>query len=117
MGKKKPNEIREEVRKQMATRYKEQLEEWRKRSWNNRNLYVSTLAKLQESERENDKLRELVEQQKDWIERLMEFIDMPEEKRHDAVKKYVTERKMSEDFHALFSPYFKTLHRLSLLCQ
>lgn len=115
MAKKKPNEIREEMRKQMAAKYKEQVEELRKRSSDNWKLYADTLAKLQRSEEEKSKLKELVEQQKDWIERLMEFIDMPEEERHNAVQKYIKERKMSEDFRALFSPYFKTLHRLNLL--
>ena len=99
----------------MASRYKQEVVDLRKRSSDNWKLYAETLAKLRKSEDECSKLKELVEQQKDWIERLMEFIDMPEELRHDAVKQYAKEHKMSEDFHNLFHPYFETLNRLNLM--
>ena len=112
---KKPNEIREEVRKQMAAKYKQDVEHWK-------SMYQTTMQnfgrKCNECYRlkeENDKLKEQVEAQKEWIERLMEFVNMPDDQRHDAVKKYITERQMSEDFKNLFGPYFKTLNWLFLL--
>ena len=115
MKAKKPNEIREEVRKQMAAKYKGDVEHWK-------SMYQTTMQdfgrKCNECYRlkeENDKLKEQVEAQKEWIERLMEFVNMPDDQRGDAVKKYLTDRKMSEDFEALFGPYFKTLNRLFLL--
>ena len=105
---KKPNEIREEVRKQMAAKYKGDVEKWK-------SMYQTTMQDLGRKCNECCRLKEQVEAQKEWIERLMEFVNMPDEQRHDAVKKYITERQMSEDFKNLFGPYFKTLNRLFLL--
>ena len=53
--------------------------------------------------------------QKEWIERLMEFVNMPDEQRSKAVKEYVENKRMSEEFRELFSPYFETLNRLNIL--
>lgn len=108
MKAKKPNEIREEVRKQMAAKYKQDLDALKQ-------SYIAAKNELGVVKEENLKLKEQIEAQKDWIERLMEFIDMPEEERHGAVKKYLHDRKITEDFNAMFGPYFKVLHRLSLL--
>ena len=103
---KKPNEIREEVRKQMAAKYKQDVEHWR-------DMYHTTMCyQLRD---ENIKLKEQVDAQKDWIERLMQFMDMPDEQRSKAVKEYVENKRMSEEFLELFSPYFETLNRLNIL--
>ena len=66
-------------------------------------------------ENENALLKEKVAAQQEWIERLMEFVNMPDEKRGAAVKEYVENRKMSEQFRELFSPYFDALNRLNIL--
>ena len=112
---KKPNEIREEVRKQMAAKYKQDVEHWRE-------MYHMTMQKLghkcnecYQLRDENIKLKEQVDAQKDWIERLMQFMDMPDEQRSTAVKEYVENKRMSEEFRELFSPYFETLNRLNIL--
>ena len=115
MKAKKPNEIREEVRKQMATKYKQDVDALKQRASDHWNRYIAAKNELGVVKEENLKLKEQIEAQKDWIERLMEFIDMPEEERHDAVKKYLHDRQMTEDFNAMFGPYFKVLNRLSLL--
>lgn len=112
---KKPNEIREEVRKQMAAKYKQDVESWKKRSSDNWNAYVKARTEVDRLSEENSKLKEQLAAQKDWIERLMEFIDMPDEERHDAVQKYIKERQMSEDFKAMFGPYFQLLNRMNLI--
>lgn len=115
MKAKKPNEIREEVRKQMAAKYKEDIEIWKKLAADRWDNYMDATRRLAELHDENGKLKEQIEAQKDWIERLMEFIDLPDEQRRDTVKKYVEDRQMSADFRALFEPYFKVLNRLYLL--
>lgn len=115
MKAKKPNEIREEVRKQMSAKYKQDIEALKQRASEHWSRYIAAKEELCSVKEENLKLKEQIEAQKDWIERLMEFIDMPEEERHDAVKKYLHDRKMTEDFNAMFDPYFKVLNRLSLL--
>lgn len=115
MGKKKPNEIREEMRKQMSAKYKQEVERLKELAKNRAKAYLEATNRIAKLEDENSKLKEKLSAQQDWIERLMEFVDMPEEHRHEAVQKYVNERKMSEDFHALFHPYFECLNRLNLL--
>ena len=112
---KKPNEIREEVRKQMAAKYKQDVEHWKsmyQTTMQNFGRKCNECCRLKE---ENDKLKEQVEAQKEWIERLMEFVNMPDEQRSKAVKEYVENKRMAEVFRELFSPYFETLNRLNIL--
>jgi len=115
MKAKKPNEIREEMRKQMAAKYKQDVEHWKEMYHTTMQKFAHKCNECCQLRDENIKLKEQVDTQKDWIERLMEFIDMPEDERHDAIQKYIANRKMSEDFAAMFGPYFKVLNRLSLL--
>lgn len=104
MKAKKPNEIREEVRKQVAAKYKEEIERLK-----------NATKRLSDLNDENALLKEKVAAQQEWIERLMEFVNMPDEKRGEAVKEYVENRKMSEQFRELFKPYFDALNRLNIL--
>ena len=99
----------------MAAKYKAEVEQWKKLAKDRWDNYMDVTRRLSDMNDENAKLKEQVEAQKEWIERLMEFVNMPDEQRGEAVKKYIADRKMSEDFEALFGPYFKTLNRLFLL--
>ena len=108
---KKPNEIREEMRKQMAAKYKADVESWKELAADRGKAYADAVRQIDELADENAKLKE----QKEWIERLMEFVNMPDEQRDAAVKEYVEHRQMSEQFRELFSPYFDALNRLNIL--
>lgn len=112
---KKPNEIREETRKQMAAKYKQEIEQLKKYATDMKNAYLELVKRIDELNDANAKLKELTEAQKEWIERLMEFVNMPDDQRSAAVKEYVEHRKMSEHFKELFSPYFDALNRLNIL--
>lgn len=112
---KKPNEIREEMRKQMAAKHKQEVEHWKKLAHDRWENYMDATKRLADINDENAKLKEQIEAQKEWIERLMEFVNMPDEQRGAAVKEYVEHRQMSEQFRELFSPYFDALHRLNIL--
>lgn len=112
---KKPNEIREEMRKQMAAKYKADVESWKELAADRGKAYADAVRRIGELEDENAKLKEQIEAQKEWIERLMEFVNMPDEQRGAAVKEYVEHRQMSEQFRELFSPYFDALNRLNIL--
>ena len=113
--KKKPNEIREEVRKQTAAKYKEEIERLKKLASDRWDNYMDATKRLTELHDENEQLKEKLAAQKDWIDRLMQFMDMPDEQRSKAVKEYVENKRMSEEFRELFSPYFETLNRLNIL--
>ena len=112
---KKPNEIREEVRKQTAAKYKEEIERLKKLASDRWDNYMDATKRLTELHDENEQLKEKLAAQKDWIDRLMQFMDMPDEQRSKAVKEYVENKRMSEEFRELFSPYFETLNRLNIL--
>lgn len=112
---KKPNEIREEVRKQIAAKYKQEVEDWRKTAQEYRSKWAKACDDLNTMRDENAELKEKLEAQKEWIERLMEFVNMPDEQRSNAVKEYIEKRQMSDEFRTLFSPYFETLNRLNIL--
>ena len=113
--KKTANQIREEVRKQLAAKYKQEVEYWKDRTSYHSNLRREAQKKANVLEEENEKLKEEVRLLKEWNERLMEFMDMPDEVRSKNIKEYVDKGKKSEEFKALFSPYFNLLNRLSLL--
>ena len=112
---KKPNEIREEVRKQMAAKYREEIERLKELAKTRGKAYIEAANRIDKLEDENAKMKEKLDAQKEWIERLMEFVNMPEEQRGTAVKEYVEHRQMSEQFKELFSPYFDALNRLNIL--
>lgn len=112
---KRPNEIREEVRKQMAAKYKANVEHWQNEAREWRQKWAMEKNRLSDLSDENAQLKEKVAAQQEWIERLMDFVNMPDDKRGEAVKKYVENRQMSEQFRALFGPYFDALNRLNIL--
>lgn len=115
MKAKKPNEIREEVRKQMAAKYKQDVESWKQTAHERWQKVAALQDELAEVKEENARLKEKLEAQKEWIERLMEFVNMPDEQRSEAVKDYIEKRQMSDQFRDLFSPYFEALNRLNIL--
>jgi len=115
MKAKKPNEIREEVRKQMAAKYKQEVEDWRKTANEYRSKWAKVCNEMRDLRDENAELKEKLEAQKEWIERLMEFVNMPDDKRSAAVKEYVVNRRITQEFRDLFGPYFDTLNRLNIL--
>lgn len=115
MKAKRPNEIREEVRKQMAAKYRDEIERLKKLANDRWENYIDATNRLSDLYDENAELKEKLAAQKEWIDRLMEFIDMPDEQRGKAVKEYIVNRQISEDFRALFSPYFDALNRLNIL--
>ena len=112
---KRPNEVREEVRKQMTAKFKAEVEQWKKSAQEYRSKWAKASDELRDLRDENAELREKLEAQKEWIERLMEFVNMPDDKRSAAVKEYVADHRITQDFRDLFAPYFDTLNRLNIL--
>lgn len=110
--KKTANQIREEVRKQLAAKYKQEVEYWKDLTKIHSSRRVAAEAALSKVKEENEKLKEEARLYKEWNERLMEFMDMPEEVRSKNVKEYVEKGKKSEEFKALFGPYFKVLNEM-----
>lgn len=116
MGKKiTAKSVREETRKKMAAKYSADLEHWKNYANEGWSKYYKMRNRLDDVEEENAKLKEKLEAQKEWIERLMEFVNMPDDQRATAVNEYIKNHQLSEDFKSLFGPYFEALNRLNIL--
>ena len=68
-------------------------------------LIISTLKK------ENEELKEKIQQYEDWIERLQEFMDMPEDVRKGEIEKMRADQKIKT---YLADSFFKRLTLFSL---
>jgi len=94
--KKTPNQIREEVRRQMATYRDAEIERLKAAN-------VAMMTKLNNAARENislktqnEELSERVKQLEDWNRRLMEFMDMSEEDRNVAFETLREQAQLNE---------------------
>lgn len=108
-------QIEAQVRNKLARQYNERLELAHKskaEAWNSFNRVCKDNQDLRE---ENERLKEKVEQYENWIERLQEFCNMPEDMRDKAIQKFAEEVKMQEVFDTLtdrvgwFAHIFSTL--------
>lgn len=108
-------QIEAQVRNKLARQYNQRLELAHKsktEAWNSFNRVCKDNQDLRE---ENERLKEKVEQYENWIERLQEFCNMPDDTRDKAIQKFVEEVKMQEVFDTItdkigwFSHIFSTL--------
>lgn len=79
--KKTPNQIREELRRQMAKNYNNDLENLRGLLKKQQLISNDYWQRYQRAKSENDELKEKVKQFEDWNNRLMEFMNMSDEDR------------------------------------
>lgn len=64
--------------------------------------------KFKELKNRNEELEQKVLQYEDWIHRLQEWCNLPDNEREEAIKKYKEDKKVSEmlgSFTDMFSPY------------
>lgn len=108
-------QIEAQVRNKLARQYNQRLElayKSKTEAWNSFNRVCKDNQDLRE---ENERLKEKVEQYENWIERLQEFCNMPEDMRDKAIQKFVEEVKMQEVFDTItdkigwFGHIFSTL--------
>ena len=84
--KKTPNQIREELRRQMAKQHNDDLARLREEKAKLELLNNDYWNRYQHAKKENEELKEKVQQYEDWNRRLMEFMDMSEEERKAAIE-------------------------------
>ena len=84
--KKTPNQIREELRRQMAKQHNDKIENLKKEKSQYRQKYLDADKKCCELQNENGELKDKVAQLEDWNRRLMQFMDMSEEERKAAIE-------------------------------
>lgn len=105
MAKKTRKEIEETLRNKMANKHNEYAEAQRKRYCELWGKYQEACGERNKYKQENEELKEKVRQYEDWIERLEEFMDMPEDMRKKEIAKMQADQKIKT--YIAESPLFK----------
>lgn len=107
------NSVREETRKKVAKQYVEKISYLEDQI---RNLRVKCNDAYCENRRlreENEELQEKIRVYEDWNERLQDFVNMGEEDRDRAMKKYRTEAEVNEAMKRLLdAPFMKYFYEI-----
>lgn len=96
------NQIREEMRKRLASKYAADLEAVKKEKHRFWEMYVEEEKKSNRLAHENNELKQKLEALEDWNRRLLEFMDLPDKERKTAYKQYVESKKLDEVFSGWF---------------
>lgn len=115
MGKVNLNSIREETRKKVSKQYAEEIQRLQESLKSLRITNNKVYEKFKLLERENEELKEKIQQYEDWIERLQNFVNMDPDERERAIQKYREEeriRKMTDSLLSVFSRYTSNLFEL-----
>lgn len=110
MKSKTPNQIREAVRKEMRAKYEQEKENYRKRYQDLWQRYEAKCDEAHKLSTESAELKERVAAFEDWNRRLMDFMDMPEAERGDAIKRYIADKNFEEALSNWIAPYSKFLN-------
>ncbi len=112
MKAKTPNQIREEVRKQMASKFNEEKEHLKEEKIKYWNWYQEADEKARKLAHENNELNQKLEALEDWNRRLLEFMDLPDDQRQKSYQTYVEEKEFSEMLTTYLSPFWGNLFSL-----
>ena len=110
MAKKTRKEIEETLRNKLAHKHNEYAEVQRKKYSELWDKYTEACRERNKYQQENEELKEKVQQYEDWINRLQEFMDMPEDIRKGEIKKMRDEQKFKD--YLANSSFFKLLNGL-----
>ena len=105
--KKTPNQIREELRRQMAHSHQCELEKLRDLLKKQELISNDYWKRYQHAKTENEELKEKVKQLEDWNNRLMEFMDMNDEDRKAALQEYAETAELNELYNGLYGRLLK----------
>lgn len=94
MAKKTRKEIEETLRNKMTNKHNEYVEAQQKRYSELWDTYCRARKECDKYQEENEQLKEKVRQYEDWIERLQEFMDMPEDMRKKEIEKMQADQKI-----------------------
>ena len=107
MAKKTRKEIELTLRNKLANKYNEEREYQQKRYSELWDKYMTACDERNKYKKENEELTEKVRQYEDWIHRLEEFVDMPEDMRKAEIKKMQDDQKFKS--YLANSEFFKLL--------
>lgn len=107
MAKKTRKEIEQTLRNRLANKYNEEREYQQKSYSELWDKYMTACNERNKYKKENEELTEKVQQYEDWIHRLEEFVDMPEDMRKAEIKKMQDDQKFKT--YLADGPLFKML--------
>lgn len=102
------SQIREEVRKKLIHKHKEEIDSLHERINNLRKSYESAELRAQNLYQENSKLKETIEELESWNNRLLDWMNMSPKEREYVVSKYISNIKLTDLFQK-FENYFSSL--------
>lgn len=98
-------EIREQTRNEVAKQYKKKISDYEERIHALHLSHENMWKKWSELSKENDELKEKLHIYEDWINRLQDFCNLPDEEREKAVKQYQTNIEVNEKIDSLMAMY------------
>jgi len=107
MAKKTRREIEETLRNKLANKHNDYVERMQKKYSDLWDKYQVACRERNQCKQENEELKDKVQQYEDWIHRLQEFMDMPEDMRKGEIAKMQAEQKFKT--YLADSPFFKLL--------
>ncbi len=93
------------TRNEISKSYNDRIKDLENRNKNLLNDFVEMSRKNRDLREEVDKLNEKICQYEDWINRLQEFCNLPEDARKDAIQKYKTEKKLNAQMSQLMNMF------------
>ena len=110
MGKKTRKEIEQTLRNKLANKQNEEREYQQKRYADLWERYTKACEERNKYKQENEELTDKLREYEDWIQRLQEFVDMPEDMRKAEIKKMQDDQKFKA--YLADSPLFKMVWEL-----
>ena len=110
MGKKTRKEIEQTLRNKLANKQNEEREYQQKRYADLWERYTKACEERNKYKQENEELTDKLREYEDWIQRLQEFVDMPEDMRKAEIKKMRDDQKFKA--YLADSPLFKMMWEL-----
>lgn len=98
-------EIREQTRNEVAKQYNAKIINYKTRIQTLEKSKDGLCQHIHELRKENDELKEKLHIYEDWINRLQDFCNLPDEEREKAVKQYQTNIEVNEKLDNLMAMY------------
>ena len=93
------------TRNEISKSYNDRIKDLENRNKSLLNDFVEMSRRNRDLREEVDKLNEKICQYEDWINRLQEFCNLPEDARKDAIQKYKTEKKLNAQMSKLMNMF------------
>lgn len=93
------------TRNEISKSYNDRIKDLENRNKSLLNDFVEMSRRNRDLREEVDKLNEKICQYEDWINRLQEFCNLPEDARKDAIQKYKTEKKLNAQMSQLMNMF------------